>query len=231
MKRLVSHDTWASIIGMLYLGLIVNLLLLVSCLPFVVLLVTTDPMLSWPLLAIAAPLCAPGIAAAFRAFREHTDGGLGPIRAFRAGLRDTWRRALVVGAVVIAVVVVVLVDVRMLSGTSAAVVVVPLLGVLTVLAVAIGLLALVAIAEAPTRPAARRAAGERRARPPALVPDRRVARRARGAGRGVRRRARDRARRHGIRDPLLRVDQLALHAASRARSRRGRRRVAQARPP
>ena len=149
MKRLVSHDTWASIIGMLYLGLIVNLLLLVSCLPFVVLLVTTDPMLAWPLLAITAPLCAPGIAAAFRAFREHHEGGLSPIRAFRAGLRDTWRRALVVGAVVIAVVAVALVDVRMLSATSAAVVVVPLLGVLTVLAVAIGLLALVAIAEAP----------------------------------------------------------------------------------
>jgi uncharacterized membrane protein YesL len=149
MKRLVSHETWASIIGMLYLGLIVNLLLLVACLPFVVLLVTTDPMRSWPLLALAAPLCAPGIAAAFRAFREHQDGGLGPIRAFRAGLRDTWRRALVVGVAVVAAAVVVLVDVRMLSATSAAVFVVPLLGVLAVLTAAIGLLTLVAIAEVP----------------------------------------------------------------------------------
>ena len=57
---LIRHDTWASIIAMLYLALIVNLLLLVSCLPFVVLLVTTDPMHSWPLLALTAPLCAPG---------------------------------------------------------------------------------------------------------------------------------------------------------------------------
>jgi uncharacterized membrane protein YesL len=152
MKHLVSHENWASIIGMLYLGLIVNLLLLVSCLPFVVLLITTDPMLSWPLLALAAPLCAPGVAAAFRSFREHAEGGLGPIRAFRAGLRDTWRRALAVGAVVVAVVTIALVDVRMLSATSAAVVVVPLLGVLAVLTVAVGLLALVAIAEAPGAP-------------------------------------------------------------------------------
>src|SRR6476620_4519423 len=106
MKHLVSHENWASIIGMLYLGLIVNLLLLVSCLPFVVLLVTTDPMLSWPLLALTAPLCAPGVAAAFRAFKEHAESGLGPIRAFRAGIRDTWRRALAIGAVVVAVVTV-----------------------------------------------------------------------------------------------------------------------------
>jgi len=149
MKRLVSHDTWASIIGMLYLGLIVNLLLLVSCLPFVLLLATTDPTLSWPLLALAAPLCAPGITAAFRAFREHDAAGLGPIRAFTAGLRETWRRALVVGVAVIAVVAVLLVDVRMLSAAPTAVFVVPLLGVLAVLAIAIGVLALVAIAEEP----------------------------------------------------------------------------------
>src|SRR6478609_1793871 len=149
MKRLISHDTWASIIGMLYLGLIVNLLLLISCLPFVVLLVTTDPVYSWPLLALAAPLCAPGIAAAFRAFREYSDGGLTPVRAFWAGLRATWRRALVIGVVVVAVVAVLLVDVRMLSAASVAVFVVPLLGVLAVLAVAIGVLTLVAIAEVP----------------------------------------------------------------------------------
>lgn len=150
MKRLVSHDTWASIIGMLYLGLIVNLLLVVACLPMVALLMTTDPARSWPLLALAAPLAAPGLTAAFRAFREHHDGALGPVRAFVTGLRETWRRAIVVGAAVTAVVVVLLVDVRMLSGTPAAVITVPLLAVLVVLAAAVGLLSLVAIAEVPT---------------------------------------------------------------------------------
>lgn len=149
MKRLVSHDTWASIIGMLYLGLITNLLLLVACLPFVALLMTTDPVRSWPLLAAAAPLAAPGPAAAFRAFREHHDGGLGPVRAFVAGLRDTWRSALAIGAALTAVVLVLLVDIRMLAPTPAAVFTVPLLGVLVVLAIAVGLLALVAIAEEP----------------------------------------------------------------------------------
>ncbi|MCP2638218.1 ferredoxin-NADPH reductase [Microbacterium sp. HD4P20] len=158
MKRLnglVSHETWASLIGMLYLGLITNLLLLLTSLPLVVLLATTDPARSWPLLAVAAPLAAPGLAAAFRAFREHADagrgeGGLGPVRAFGAGLRDTWRGALLIGAGVTVFVVVLLVDVRMLSATPAAVFTVPLLAVLAVLALAVGLLALVAIAEVPT---------------------------------------------------------------------------------
>ncbi|KQP74214.1 ferredoxin-NADPH reductase [Microbacterium sp. Leaf288] len=150
LNGLVSHETWASLIGMIYLGLIVNLLLVVSSLPLVVLLVTTDPLYSWPLLAIAVPLAAPGLAAAFRAFREHGEGGLGPIRAFVAGLRATWRRALLIGAAVAAVVVVLLVDVRMLSTTAVAVFTVPLLGVLALLAIAVGLVALVAISEVPT---------------------------------------------------------------------------------
>ena len=150
LNGLVSHETWASLIGMIYLGLIVNLLLVVSSLPLVVLLVTTDPLYSWPLLAIAAPLAAPGLAAAFRAFREHGEGGLGPIRAFFAGLRATWRRALLIGAAVAAVIVVLLVDVRMLSNTAVAVFTVPLLGVLALLAIAVGLVALVAISEVPT---------------------------------------------------------------------------------
>jgi len=156
LNGLVSHDTWASLIGMIYLGLIVNLLLIVSCLPLVALLVTTDPSYSWPLLAIAAPLAAPGLAAAFRAFREHGAtatagaGGLGPIRAFAAGLRDTWWRALVIGAAVTAVVVVLLADVRMLAASPAAVFTVPLLGVLGLLAIGVGLLSLVAFAEVPT---------------------------------------------------------------------------------
>jgi uncharacterized membrane protein YesL len=44
---------------------------------------------------------------------------------------------------------VLLVDVRMLSNTAVAVVTVPLLGVLVLVAVAVGLVALVALAEAP----------------------------------------------------------------------------------
>jgi tight adherence protein B len=38
LNGLVSHETWASLIGMIYLALIVNLLLVVACLPVVALL-------------------------------------------------------------------------------------------------------------------------------------------------------------------------------------------------
>lgn len=149
LNGLVSHEMWASLIGIIYLALVVNLLLVIACLPLVAVLATTDPLYSWPLVAATAPLAAPGVAAAFRAFREHAAGGLGPVRAFAAGLRDTWRRALLIGAAVTAAVVVLLVDVRMLSNTAVAVVTVPLLAVLVLVSVAVGLVALVALAEAP----------------------------------------------------------------------------------
>lgn len=149
MKTLVHHDTWAGIIGMLYLGLISNVLLALGSAPFLIVLMTTDPALSWPLLALAAPLTAPVLAAVFRAFREHSGRGLGPIRAFCAGLRDTWRRALGVGALASTVLVIVLVDVRFLSDSAVAVYTVPLLAVVAVLTVNTAVISLVALAEVP----------------------------------------------------------------------------------
>jgi hypothetical protein len=148
--RRVSHEAVSGIIGMIALGLVVNVLVMLTALPLVLLLITTDPMRSWPLLAGAAVLAAPAVTAAFRAFREHAAGGLGPVRAFLAGLRDGWRLSLAVGALVVSVVVVLLVDVSLLAGSDLAVVTVPLLGVLTVLAVSVGLMALVAVAEVPS---------------------------------------------------------------------------------
>lgn len=149
MKGLVSHDTWAGIIGMLYLGLISNVLLAIGSAPFLLLLMTTDPAFSWPMLALTLPLTAPVVAAVFRAFREHSGVGLGPIRAFRAGLRDTWRRALAIGALASVVLVIVLVDVRFLSDSAVAVFTVPLLAVVAILAVNTAVISLVALAEVP----------------------------------------------------------------------------------
>jgi len=148
VKR-ISHSTIATIIGVVYLALITNLLLIAACLPFIVLLVTTDPMLSWPLLAITAPFCAPGLTAAFTAFRENSAGGLSPVRAFVAGWRATWRRSLALGLIVTGVAVVLLVDVRFFSDSPLSVVVVPALGVLTALTASVALVGLVAISEAP----------------------------------------------------------------------------------
>ncbi|WP_243229840.1 DUF624 domain-containing protein [Microbacterium sp. CIAB417] len=148
MKR-VSHSTWAAILGVVHLGLMVNLLVLVAAAPLILLLFTTDPVHSWPLLAAAAPLAAPALSAAFATFREHAAGETQVVRAFWRGWRTTWRRAMLLGLGGTALVVVLLVDVRVLSGTAASVAVVPVLGILTLLALAVVLIGLVALAEAP----------------------------------------------------------------------------------
>ncbi|MBW8764478.1 MAG: DUF624 domain-containing protein [Microbacterium sp.] len=145
----ISHDTWATILGVVYLGLMTNFLMLVAASPVVVLLITTDPGLSWPLLALAAPLSAPALTGAFAAFREFGRGEPQVVRSFLRGWRATWRKGMLIGAAAAASVVVLLVDVRAVAALPASVVVVPVLALLTVIAVATALVALVALAEAP----------------------------------------------------------------------------------
>lgn len=145
----ISHEAWATILGVVYLGLMTNFLVLLTALPLVVLLMTTDPALSWPLLALAAPLAAPALTGAFIAFREFGRGDHQVVRTFLRGWRATWRKGMLVGLFVAVAVVVLLVDVRAVAAMPASVVVVPVLALLTVIAVATALVALVAIAEAP----------------------------------------------------------------------------------
>lgn len=148
MKR-VTHSTWASILGVLYLGLMTNLLAVVVNLPLVVLLITTDPTTSWPFLALTAPLAGPALAAAFATFRAHVEGEMSVVRTYFAAWRRLLRPALAIGAIGTALLVVLLVDVRMLADTALSVAVVPVLLLLTVLTVAATLVALVALAEVP----------------------------------------------------------------------------------
>lgn len=145
----ISHDTWATILGVVYLGLMVNFLVLVAAAPLVVLLITTDPALSWPLLALAVPLAAPALTGAFTAFREFGRGEPQVVRSFLRGWKATWRKGMLTGVAAAASVVVLLVDVRAVAALPASVVVVPVLALLTVIAVATALVALVALAEAP----------------------------------------------------------------------------------
>ncbi len=148
MKR-ISHDTWATILGVVYLGLMSNFLVLLAAAPLVVLLMTTDPALSWPLLALAVPVAAPALTGAFTAFREFGRGEPQVVRSFLRGWKATWRKGMLIGAAAAASVVVLLVDVRAVAALPASVVVVPVLALLTAIAVATALVALVAIAEAP----------------------------------------------------------------------------------
>jgi uncharacterized membrane protein YesL len=149
MSRFFSYEGLSSVFGTVYLGLMTNALLLVASLPLVALLMITDPAASWPFIAIAAPLAAPGVSAAFTVFRDHANGGTEVIGSFLRGWRSTWRRAMVIGALASAIVVVLLVDVQLLGSGDIGVIAVPALALFTVLAVAVALLGLVAIAEVP----------------------------------------------------------------------------------
>lgn len=144
-----SHETYVLVFQVVFLGLMTNVLLAVGCLPAVVLLMTTDPAQSWPALVVALSLAAPSIAAAFTVFGEHGRGGLGVIRAFLAGLRATWRKALITGAVAAVALVVLLGDVRALAATAAGPVVVPLLLLLAVLTLSTALIVLAGLTEVP----------------------------------------------------------------------------------
>lgn len=148
MKR-ISHDAWATILGVVYLALMTNFLVLVTASPLVILLITTDPMLSWPLLAVAVPVAAPAFTGAFAAFREFGRGEQQVVRAFFRGWMATWRKAMLIGAAAAACLVVLLVDVRAVAASPASVVVVPVLALLTVVAIATALVSLVALVEAP----------------------------------------------------------------------------------
>jgi uncharacterized membrane protein YesL len=148
LKR-ISHDAWATILGVVYLGLMVNLLTFVTAAPLVVLLMTTDPALSWPMLVVAAPLAAPALTGAFTAFRDFGRGESQVVRAFFRGWAATWRKGMTIGAIATVAVVVLLIDVRAVSAMAASVMIVPVLALLTVIVVATVLVALVALAEAP----------------------------------------------------------------------------------
>lgn len=145
----ISHQAWADVLGAIYLGLMVNALLVVTAFPLVVVLVATDPARSWPMIAALVPLCAPALVGAFGAFHDHRMGGAVVARAFLRAWRAAWRKAVPFAAAMTLCLLVVLVDIRAVSSHRFGVVAAPLLLVAAVAIVATALLGLVAYAEAP----------------------------------------------------------------------------------
>lgn len=146
----ITHDNFALVFGVAYLGLMTNALLVVSCLPLVVLLAATDPADTWPLLAGFSPLAAPAVTAAFTVFRRYSDDG--SVEVFRGFWRAWWataRRALPLGLAAAAVLIIALLDIRALAATDHAALAVPPLAVVSLLVVALLPVVLAALAEAP----------------------------------------------------------------------------------
>jgi len=165
MKSRLRHDTIAAIFDGVQVALVSNMLLVLGGLPLVLLAFTTDTARSWPLCALAAPLCAPGLCGVFAVMSAHTAGRGGSTRAgpaatstdgalrtFGRTWRATARPAMLWAAAATAVLVVLGVDARAAWGHRIGALALPVLAMLALLTVATALLGLVTIAE---RPAAR----------------------------------------------------------------------------
>jgi uncharacterized membrane protein YesL len=138
MKR-IPHSVYSTLFGVVHLALGINISLALVALPFLVLLVTTDPSLSWPALALAS----------FGTFRAHAGGEPSVFRTFFRQLGRTWKQSLALSAVVVAIVVVAAVDVFVLVPTGAGAIAAPLLVIIALLAIATGVVGFAAIAEDP----------------------------------------------------------------------------------
>jgi uncharacterized membrane protein YesL len=139
-------------------ALAVNLMLAVTASPLIVVLVFTNAFETWPLVALAAVVAAPGLTGAFTAFRRADDN---PFRAFLSGYRATWSRASRIALALVAVAAVLVVDARFFADGPFAQAAMVVLVVVAVLIAGVGLLALAATAEEPgirLRDAIRRAA-------------------------------------------------------------------------
>jgi len=116
-------------------------------------LLITDPARSWPSLALVAPLCAPGLCAAFAVLAWFTtERSTAVFTTYARAWRASFRRATAVGAVATGTLVVLGVDAMAAWGRPVGAVVIPILGVAMVLAVSSSLLVLVLIAERPKAP-------------------------------------------------------------------------------
>lgn len=149
-RRLVTQEMFESVLGTVYAGLVTNVLLVLTCLPLVALLVSTDPSTSWPALVLLAPTMAPAFVAAAAVFAElSSDGTTTAIRTFAGAYRRHWRRAIAVGTLATAALVVLAVDVVAVWGMRVGAVAIPVLVTLGVLAAATTAVALVAVVELP----------------------------------------------------------------------------------
>lgn len=148
---MIENHPFIKVSGILYLGLMTNLLLVLTSLPLVVLALATDPTSTWLPMALAAVLAAPGLPAAFTVFARYTDDGdVAVVRNYLHGWRRHARRSLLVGAATVTLGVVLAVDMAWAFGRHVGAVAVPVFAMLLVLVAGIGLGWMVACTERPT---------------------------------------------------------------------------------
>jgi uncharacterized membrane protein YesL len=150
----VRHDTYNRVFGTVYLLLVTGVLAVLSCAPFVALVLFTPISATWPAVALTAPLLGPAIAAASTVFGEHGTGAddHAVARGFVRAWRRHARRAFAVSGAATAAVVVLVVDAVAAYGTPVGAVAIPALIVLTALTVSSALVLLTALTVRPDVP-------------------------------------------------------------------------------
>lgn len=146
VRRWISHDTLGTLLDTVYRALVVNVLLVVGNLPFTVVLVATDLTRTWPLLVALSPLSFPTLVGVCAVFADrHAD----VLRTFGRSWRASLGRSLALGALVTALLTVLVVDVRALFGSTAGAVAIPVLAVAALLVAAACPHAVAVLAQAP----------------------------------------------------------------------------------
>jgi uncharacterized membrane protein YesL len=131
-----------------YVALLTNLLLAIACAPLVLVVLTTDPGRTWPLLVLFAPLGGPALVAVFAVLRAGFSSG-DVVGVFWNAWRGSARRALTAGALATVALLVLGVDAAWLAGRTAGAVLLPVIAVVMTLIVITTVLTLVALAERP----------------------------------------------------------------------------------
>lgn len=129
-----------------YAALMTNLLLAVACAPLLLVVLTTDPHRTWPLLVLFAPLGGPGLVAAFSVLRAYETG---VVTVFWNAWRASARPALTTASLATIALLVLGVDAAWAWEKPIGAVVLPVLAVVMTLIVITTLLVLVVIAERP----------------------------------------------------------------------------------
>lgn len=149
MRLRLRHETIGTLFDVAYLALATNAMLALGALPLLLAALSG----SWTLVAVAAPLGAPGLCAAFAVFAAYNaERSTAVVATYLRAWRACFRRAVTLGAAATGALVVLGVDARAAWGRPVGALAIPVLATCAVLVVAASVLALVALAE---RPAAR----------------------------------------------------------------------------
>ncbi|MEU7913908.1 hypothetical protein [Microbispora bryophytorum] len=149
LLRPARQETYEKLFSTVYVGLMINVLLAVTCAPLLAALaIVKDPLASWPFFAVLSLPCGPALAGAFGCFAGLVEGSTDVLRAFWCSYRRAARQAFLLWAGGTAAVSVLVVDVAAVAPTGWGPALVPFFLTVSALVVTVVLAFLVLLAEA-----------------------------------------------------------------------------------